>query len=217
MKYYVYAHINSLTLKPFYIGKGTGQRAYSTDGRSTFWNRTVSKYGYFVTILIDGLDDTQALAIETQYIKRYELRIKGGTLVNLNYGGRGGNTYNEFNIERVRVKCRESKLGSKNPNFGKKTWLYGKSMPEETKAKLSIARTGYKTPDAVKVKVLAGLKKAQAANRLKAQKVRCLTTNKVWNNRHDCIAELDISLATFKQRILRACEIKGNYLQYIKK
>lgn len=36
-KYYVYAHVHPVTKKTFYIGKGTGNRAYDLKGRNKRW------------------------------------------------------------------------------------------------------------------------------------------------------------------------------------
>lgn len=213
----MYAHINKVTESIFYIGKGKGERAYSQEGRNRFWQNTVAKYGYRVEILIDGLSDMEALRIEADYIKSLELRSNGGQLVNLTYGGRGGKTINELNRDSVVSKCRESKLGSKNPNYGKKTWLYGKTLPNETREKIRAARLGQKLDPDVKQKVLEGLKKAALKSlESRTHKVRCLTTGLVWNNRHDCCIDLGIPISTFKSRITHNKEIKGYFLTLFK-
>jgi hypothetical protein len=213
----VYAHINPIKNEPFYIGKGTGERAYKTDGRNEFWHRTVSKYGYGVVKLIDGLTEEQSLEIEKQYIKKYGLRKDGGVLVNLTYGGSGGRTIFEHNAELHRKNSSLAKMGRNNPNYGKRTWLSGKKVPDEIRKKISAARIGYKMPEDVKKKVLAGLEKAKAAYQAKALKVQCLTTEKIWANRRECVKDLGITITTFKNRINSNRPIKGNHLRYVKK
>ena len=218
MKFYVYAHINPVTLVPFYIGKGIGERLNDTQGRNRFWHNTVNKYGFNATKLVEDLSELESFEVEKQYIKKYELRSNGGILVNLTYGGSGGNTISEHNREGFLVKCRDGKLGKLNPNFGKKTWSFSNSFSKATKEKMSIARLGKKLNPEVKIKVLEGLKKAaKVALENRTHKVECLETFKVWNNRNECAAHLGISIDTFKQRILRNKLIKGNYLQLIKK
>lgn len=217
MEYYVYAHLNPVNDSIFYIGKGKGDRAYSDEGRNKFWQNTVNKYGYSVRIIEKGLTNLQALEVEAGYIKQYGLRRDGGQLVNLTYGGRGGRTIYEHNIGSLREKCRESKLGDKNPNYGKKTWNFGKNLSDETRAKISEAKKGIKLSAEIKPKVLAGLKiAAQKSLESRTHKVRCLVTGKVWENRHECCKDLGIKLTAFKCRIGYNKEIKGNYLQLFK-
>lgn len=68
-KYYVYAHVdNSGTV--FYVGKGTGRRAWSTD-RHELWHRFVDKHlggCYKVIILHDGLTEERAEELEGNWI-----------------------------------------------------------------------------------------------------------------------------------------------------
>lgn len=215
--YYVYAHINPVNLKPFYIGKGKDNRFISTEGRNSFWKNTVNKYGFSAVILADGLTDLQSLEIEKQYIEKFGLRKDGGTLVNLTYGGRGGKTIGDHNRESVIEKCRLSKLGDKNPNYGKPSTFLGKSHTPEAKAKLSLHRKGKKLSPEHKEKVLKGLEKAKAVNAAKAMQVECLITGRVWGNRQKCIQDIGISLASFKQWIYKNRPVKGYFLQYKRK
>lgn len=212
----MYGHINPITKKFFYIGKGIGDRCASLVGRNKFWHNTVNKYGYAITKLVDGLTDLQALEIEKQYIAKYKLRKDGGSLVNLTYGGRGGRTILEHNENAFRLKCRESKLGDKNPNYGKHTWNYGIPLSENRKEALREYRTGKKHSPEVMVKVLAALKKAQNKNRVSGFQVKCLITNQVWKHRLECMESLNMNLKVFQQRIWKNTAIKGHHLQYIK-
>lgn len=216
--YYVYAHVNPVTLKPFYIGKGINERAYNFESiRNKFWLNTFKKYGAGVIKLAENLTNEQSIEIEKQYIEKFGLRIHGGILTNLSYGGYGGRTIFEHNIESVRKKCRESKLGKLNPNFGKRIWPIGKRHTNEAKQKLRNYRLGKKLPDEVKIKVLIGLKKAaEASLKSRTHKVRCLITGKIWNGRQDCIKELGITLMCYKQRIMYNKLIGGHHLQLIK-
>jgi hypothetical protein len=216
LDYYVYGHINPITKKFFYIGKGTGERLTDTEGRNAFWRNTVNKYGFAAIKIVDGLSDAEALEIERQYIEKHKLRRDGGDLVNLTYGGRGGRTIFEHNIESVRNKCRESKLGEKNPNYGKHTWNYGIPISECQREALRKYRTGKKLSPETRIKVMAGLKKAQQKNTGGGYKVQCLITNQVWNNRLECMRALNMNLKVFQQRIFKNVPIKGHHLQYIK-
>jgi len=82
-KFYVYAHKKKTDGKIFYIGKGCGKRAYKKD-RSEWWKNTVSKHGYTVEILSDGLLEEDAFELEEFVIS--ELK---GQLCNMTNGGEG--------------------------------------------------------------------------------------------------------------------------------
>ena len=196
MEYYVYAHLNPKTLNPFYIGKGKGNRFRVSSDRSIVWNNHANKYGFIPVKLVDGLSNESACEIEKQYISRYGFKKSGGLLVNLTSGGSGGNTFDPIN------------------NTG---WRKGIPLSNERKERLRQVRLGTKLSPDVKVKVLAGLKKALEASAIsRTHKVRCLSTMKEWDNRHRCCEELDISISTFKNRVAAKKNIKGHYLQLFK-
>lgn len=209
--------MNPLNQKPFYIGKGKGDRITSTDGRNEFWHRTVNKYGLVAIKLVDGVSECDSLEIEKQYIQKYKLRKDGGTLVNLTYGGAGGNTISEHNAEQHRLNSSKAKMGSRNPNFGKPTWRKGLKLSDAEKENLKQHRLGKKLSPETKVKVLAGLAKgAKISWANKTHKVRCLVTGKIWMGRQECVKELGITIPMFKYRIFCDKPTKGNHLQLIK-
>lgn len=75
---YVYAHLGPDQV-PFYIGKGTGSRAWSTD-RDAQWDRFVRtrcQNAYEVMIIAEDLDDEDALKLEEELIAKH-----GATLTN---------------------------------------------------------------------------------------------------------------------------------------
>lgn len=105
-RFYVYAHnepgtqilgFNKSILphfkgRPFYIGKGTGSRAYDlkrNQGHGAILSELIShgkKESEIVQIMKDGLTEVEALALEAKLIyffgTRYE-RLRSGILVNL--------------------------------------------------------------------------------------------------------------------------------------
>lgn len=105
-KYYVYAHtvsrklkVNSKAIdaftqlalglkeKPFYIGKGTGNR-YSLQERNAFYNKyrkQLISEGHTISqsIIKDNLTESKALELESKLIDIYGVKAEGGWLANL--------------------------------------------------------------------------------------------------------------------------------------
>lgn len=82
-KWYVYAHINPINGNVFYIGKGTGNRAYDTKDRNATWRLYVdglTKQGltYSVSILHICTNEQDALDMECIEINN---RLKAGCLL----------------------------------------------------------------------------------------------------------------------------------------
>ena len=113
---YVYIHKRLDTGQPFYVGKGSGNRATSKKDRNKHWRNVVNKVGYQAIIVQDGLSHQQALNAEKFAIAALRKTCK---LVNLTDGGDGGN-------------------GLKGENHP----LFGKSRSKQTKAKISQSLQG---------------------------------------------------------------------------
>jgi len=106
----------------FYIGIAKKKsRPYSKDNRNNHWKNIVSKYGYYVEILLDGLTWEEACELEILLISIYGRHDKKeGTLVNLTNGGDGvvGQIISEKNRRITSERCKQN-IGEKNPNYGK--------------------------------------------------------------------------------------------------
>ena len=89
--YYVYALKDPRTspAKPFYVGKGTGTRAYDhlirpDESRKGRRIREIVDAGYevLVTQLADGLSELQAIKIEAELVSAFGTEATGGFLTN---------------------------------------------------------------------------------------------------------------------------------------
>lgn len=75
--YYVYLWVRKKDNVPYYVGKGTGNRAYR--------NKQAR-----VVIYRDSLTEQEAWDLEKQLISKHKRTIDGGTLINRTLGGNGG-------------------------------------------------------------------------------------------------------------------------------
>ena len=126
-RFYVYAFLRE-DGSPYYVGKGTGNRAWCK--RRTVPHRPVDSSR--IIILKDTLTETEAFSEEIRLIRFHGRKDNGtGILRNLTDGGEG---MSNPSVE-TRAKQSEARSGENNPNFGKKA-------SAETRAKNSAANTG---------------------------------------------------------------------------
>jgi hypothetical protein len=90
--FYVYGHIDIKTNLPFYIGKGTGDRAFrGLNERHIYWNYFVNKYAadYRVVFLAENMDEESAYFMEGYFISKFGqiMNSPNNTLVNWTPGG----------------------------------------------------------------------------------------------------------------------------------
>lgn len=145
----LYRHIRSDKEQVFYIGIGTRARAESIHSRNRHWRNIAEKNSgeFIVEIMLDELSWEEACKLEKWWIAFYGRSDLGkGTLCNLTDGGEG----NVNPCDEVRKKLSDSKVGDKNPQYGKerpKEWSelmsekfsgsgnpnYGKPLPDRQK------------------------------------------------------------------------------------
>lgn len=87
--FYIYAHLTADTNTPFYIGKGSKNRAFVSAHRNPHWRNIVAKHGFRVEFLHRCVNEIEAYYLESFYIKMYGRKDFGGLLVNQTDGGEG--------------------------------------------------------------------------------------------------------------------------------
>lgn len=129
MKYYVYAYLRKDDT-PYYIGKGTGNRAWSK-GKNEVGKPTDLKK---IIIIEKNLTLTGSLAIERRLIRWYgRIDLGTGILRNQTDGGDGGKGASKGHklSEETKLKISKAHTGKRRP-----------SMSEESKKKLSESLKG---------------------------------------------------------------------------
>lgn len=148
--YYVYSYLRE-DYSPYYIGKGSGKRAYTKGPKEVKPPIDKSR----VKIIRDNLTEKEAFLLEKLYILMFgRIDLNNGILRNKSDGGDGAS--GAVRSEETREKLRQANLGKKRPQ-----WVYdkiaasnrGKKLSAETRAKQSAARKGRKCTEEHKRKV----------------------------------------------------------------
>lgn len=121
-RFYVYEHLTVDSGSVFYVGKGTGKRAYIANHyhRNQHWLRHVAKHGGFsVRIVASSVSEEFAFLVEIERID--QLRRQGVRLCNQTDGGDGAAGW-------IKSESWRQKVGAKHK---------GKVLSAETRAKIS--------------------------------------------------------------------------------
>lgn len=128
------------------INSRSGMKGNCYSYNKLFWN-DIQKYGWdnFEHIIVyEGLTEDEAYEKEKELIKQYNT-CDSDYGYNKSIGGKIRALGVKHDAE-FREKARQSKLGAKNPQYGKHSWNYGVPCREETKRKLHLANLGRPCP-----------------------------------------------------------------------
>jgi hypothetical protein len=182
--YYVYTHRKETTGEIFYVGKGSGNRAWSLK-RSNHWKNINNKHGCLVDIVQDGLQEWAAFELEVDLISLHGRNDLGlGKLINLTNGGDGASGY----IPSFETRKKIGKL------------FIGKKQSSEHIEKRASSRRGKKHS-------FETLEKMKFAKRKQTnvKPIQCLETGVVFDT--GCCAE-----RWLKQNINPKAQARGVYL-----
>ena len=160
--FYVYIHRKAATGEIFYVGKGKDLRYLDRSNRNTWWENTVSKYGFNVEFVETCLQEWYALELEIELIALYGRKDLGlGPLVNLTDGGEGtsGHACSEEHRAKLSAAWVDPERRLKHSEIQKEAWAdpdlrsrqsefmshirIGKTHSEETKLKIGRAHLGH--------------------------------------------------------------------------
>lgn len=156
--YYVYVWSDQKGL-PFYVGKGSGRRAFDVRKRSREFNAIYEQGQCSVEILDWFIHESQAHAREMELISLYGRKELGGPLVNKTDGGEGLSGF--IVSDKTRKRRSEALRGKpKSPEHVAKMAASkrGSKHTEETKAMMSKVRKGRTIPIEIRLKMSAAQK-----------------------------------------------------------
>ena len=133
-RFYVYEQYNIETGEIFYVGKGTGRRLKSPNGRNRYFLRYKNKYNCDVRIVKDNLTNDESLELEAELIAKY--KKENQPLTNLTDGGENppvlsgekNGMYSKTHTDEVKKKLHDCNIGKhdgeKNHQFGFEQCVY---------------------------------------------------------------------------------------------
>jgi hypothetical protein len=164
-QFYVYIH-KKPDGTPFYVGKGTGNRAYQFSKRTQWHKNIVAKYRKenIIVQIINCINESQAFDLEKIYIKQF--KMDGIQLVNLTDGGEGSSGYKPTEETKKKLKktpeqravlseLAKGRTQSEETKAKRIASMIGATRSEESKEKQRQASTGVVFTEERKAKIAA--------------------------------------------------------------
>lgn len=150
---YVYWRLDE-NKRPFYVGKGKGERAWAPHPQNPHFNRIVAKHPYKISCAWHGESEEEAFRIERLLIAVFGRRNnQTGTLTNLTDGGQGtsGIVFSEERNRKIsaalKVVCNTPEQRRKNSERVKKLF----EDPELRKRHSAAMEKAYSDPERKKM------------------------------------------------------------------
>lgn len=197
----VYRHRRLDNHEVFYVGIGkTKKRAYSNGSRNTYWKNIVSKHGYNIEILAEGLSWEDACELECFLIEEYGRKDLGtGQLVNMTDGGDGVKGHSPEAIKKIKA-THIGRVQSKEEIAKRVASNTGKKRTKETKRKQSEAAKGRVfTKEHIKNLSISHLGQVPA----NAKRVKCISTGIEYESLRDACRQNDLKYKTEHMRMTR--------------
>lgn len=188
--FYTYIHYRRSDKKPFYVGKGQGDRYKNTSHRNKYWKAVAEKHGVYCAILAKWNTEEEAYEHEKFLIDTFKLL--GFKLANLSTGGEGGATGIPKSAEH------REKIGS--PQRGKK------KSPEQIELMRQRAIAQFANPSARELARKNQLGKKQSAETSEKKRIAalgrkqphlqkevfCITTGQIFESAREAARQLGL-------------------------
>lgn len=170
-EYYVYRHY--IGDNTFYVGKGSGNRAYDKNKRSHKWHEFVNNREYSTEIVKYFDNEKEAFKFEVELTKYYKDLEQCEVNIAI-----GNSRYGENNPMFGKTHLNETKRKISNNNA--KYWL-GKTLSNEHKTKISQAHIGKTLSEEHKKRLSENHADFKGANSPSAKKIEISINGLIYN------------------------------------